>query len=135
MRNQAVGQPLALREARVRKEESDRDRRRREITVRMRPAIEVIERAVAREMPDIEQLRWDRDEQNQRDAVEPICSAIRSAGNTEFLVKRQMGVNAAASERNRERKEVWEREVWEEQDRLAVRAKKKKRNMKLGEPR
>jgi hypothetical protein len=138
LRNQAVRQRLALKEAKEKleaQEQRARERHRRKVGERMKPTLDHLEKEVELKKPDVDQLRRDKDEQNQRDAVEPICSAIRSAVNTDFIVSRQMGVNAVVSERNRERKDEKGREERDEQAKLAARGRKKRRNMALYDPR
>ena len=137
LRNQCVKQRLALKETQRRLEEEDEDERewkRKKTAKEIAPALRQLEAMSNFRKEDINEKRKRKDRDNMDRAVAPLCSAIRSAENTDFMVNRENKIVQRRSELNGRRHEQRERELRREEEVRKIRGQKKKRLMQLWQP-
>ena len=137
LRNQCVKQRLALKETQRRLEEEDEDERewkRKRTAKQIAPALRQLEAMSTFRKEDINEKRKRKDRDNMDRAVAPLCSAIRSAENTDFMVNRETKIVQRRSELNARKHEQRERELRREEEVRKIRGQKKKRLMQLWQP-
>ncbi|OHT07975.1 hypothetical protein TRFO_23675 [Tritrichomonas foetus] len=134
LRNQSIKQKLAIKDLQKHLEEEDEDERewkRKKVSREIAPALKKLEAMSAFQPEDIN-VKIRRKEQDNNDrAVEPLCAAIRSAKNTEFIVQRETKINNVISEKNGKKHQKEERRIRDEEEKLKMRSTRNKQLLQL----
>ncbi|KAK8889988.1 hypothetical protein M9Y10_034745 [Tritrichomonas musculus] len=134
LRNQTIKQKLALRKMQLHLEEEEDDERelkRKIVSREIAPSLKKLEMMSQFRPDDLEDKIRRKEKDNNERAVEPLCAAIRSAKNTQFIVERENKKVQLRSEKNAKKHQNDEKVKRKEEEKLKLKGAKKKKFLDL----